>query len=143
MKIYGKIFGSENTNLELSDKAFAAYSDSSETVVEHFDGSYSIHSDQHPTSYNLIRDCMTAEEVNEYFGDLYDEMQEESIKRRILDELDLSGTPEEYEAAGYLTVNTARNGRDAVWYFDGINQLAYYIDNNDKLTDDEIEEQLV
>lgn len=50
--------------------------------------------------------------------------------------------PEEAEAAGYLTVNTARNGRDVVWYFDGINQLAYYIDNNDKLTDEEIDEQL-
>jgi hypothetical protein len=139
MKIYGKIFGSENTNLELSDKAFAAYSDSSETVVEHFDGSYSIHLDRHPTSYNLIRDRMTAEDVNRWYED---KLQEESMKRRVLDELDLSGTPEEYEDCGYLTVNTARNGRDVVWYFDGINELAYYIDTNDKLTDDEIEEQL-
>ena len=65
------------------------------------------------------------------------------LKQDILDEIDSNLTPEEAEAAGYLTVNTARNGRDTVWYYDGINQIAYYIDNNYKLTDDEIEEQLM
>lgn len=69
-------------------------------------------------------------------------MQEYALKKKILAEIDSELLPEEAEAAGYLSVNTARNGRDVVWFFDGINQLAYYIDNNDKLTDVEIEEQL-
>ena len=148
MKNY-KIYGDEKTSLNLSDKARKGYADSSYTIVEREDDdeivSYEIYDDRNLGSRHLVRDRMTAADVDEFFCDLSDELAENDLaylKQDILDEIDSNLTPEEAEAAGYLTVNTARNGRDAVWYFDGINQLAYYIDTNDKLTDDEIEEQL-
>ena len=144
MKNY-KIYGDEKTSLTLSDKAREGYSDSSYTIVEREDEnvSYAIYDDRNLGSRHLVRDNMTAAEVDEFFCEMEDDTTIYMLKQDILDEIDSNLTPEEAEAAGYLTVNTARNGRDTVWYYDGINQVAYYIDNNDKLTDDEIEEQLM
>lgn len=42
----------------------------------------------------------------------------------------------------YLTENTCRNGREVLWYFDGNNELAIYIDTLDFLTKEEIEKEL-
>lgn len=139
-----KIYGDEKTSLNLSAKAREGYSDSSYTIVEREDEnvSYEIYDDRNLGSRHLVRDNMTGAEVDEFFCELADEYVK-VLKQDILDEIGSNLTPEEAEAAGYLTVNTARNGRDTVWYFDGINQLAYYIDTNDKLTVGEIEEQLM
>lgn len=147
MKNY-KIYGDEHTKLNLSLKAEKAYinSDFDRIVERDVDGEliYEIYNDS--MGHNqLIRDNMTANEVDKFYCDLADEIAKldlARLKQDILDEIDSNLTPEEAEEAGYLTVNTARNGRDVVWFFDGINQLAYYIDNNDKLTDEEIDEQL-
>ena len=148
MKNY-KIYGDEHTKLNLSQKAEKAYieSDSDRIVERDVDGKliYEIYNGSMGRN-RLVRDNMTASEVDKFYCDLADELAENDLaylKQGILDEIESSLTPEEAEAAGYLTVNTARNGREVVWYFDGINQLAYYIDNSDKLTDEEIDEQLM
>lgn len=62
------------------------------------------------------------------------EMQEESMKRRVLDELDLSGTPEEYEDCGYLTVNELPSGRKVVWYLDESLSLALDLATGEDVT---------
>lgn len=151
MKNY-KIYGDERTSLNLSDKAEREYNAAEfDAIIEReVDGKpmYEIYNDSMGHEV-LVRGNMTAEEVSAHYEDAYDEYVKglkqdiKGLKQDILDKVDSNLTPEEAEAAGYLTVNTARNGRDVLWFFDGINQLAYYIDNNDKLTDEEIEEQLM
>lgn len=133
------IYGDEKTAIILSDKAEKAYAEDSEILVEIADPndgslSYAIYDSRNLTSRNLVRDGMTKEEVNEYFEHLYDEMQEERLKRRILDELDLSGTPEEYEVLGYLTVNELPSGRKVVWYLDDSLSLALDLATGEDVT---------
>ena len=144
MKDY-KVYSEDHTSLILSEKAEKEYNCAEfDTIIEReVDGKliYEIYNDS-MGRVELVRGNMTAEDVSKHYEDAYDGFVK-VLKQDILDEIDSSLTPEEAEAAGYLTVNTARNGRDVVWYYDGINQIAYYIDTNDKLTDDEIEEQLV
>ncbi len=66
MKIYGKIYGNEKTNLELSEKAFKIYSDTDYMqIVESYDGLYTINSTL------LFRDKLTAQEVNNLLEEFY------------------------------------------------------------------------
>lgn len=44
---------------------------------------------------------------------------------------------------GILTENTTRNGRDVVWYNNGLNDVAVYIDTLERLTDEKIEKELL
>lgn len=44
---------------------------------------------------------------------------------------------------GILTENTARNGRSIIWYNNGSNDIAIYIDTLERLTDEEIEKELL
>lgn len=62
--MYGdKIYGNEKTSLNLSDKAYGAYVNCDPcTIVEHEDGTYSIHG-------IIEQDGMTAEDVNRFFED--------------------------------------------------------------------------
>lgn len=144
MKNY-KVYREDHTSLILSEKAEKEYNNAEfDKIIEReVDGKliYDIYNDSMGHD-ELVRGNMTAEEVGAYYEEAYDEYVK-GLKQDILDEIDSSLTPEDAEAAGYLTVNTARNGREVVWFFDGINQLAYYIDNKDKLTDEEIDEQLM
>jgi len=43
---------------------------------------------------------------------------------------------------GYLTLNTARNGRDVVWYLDECNSIAVYVDTCEILSIEEMEDVL-
>lgn len=63
-----KIFGNENTNLILTNKAAAMYADCDPLqIIEHEDGSYSIRGIED-------RDGMTADEVNGWLEELSDEV---------------------------------------------------------------------
>lgn len=44
---------------------------------------------------------------------------------------------------GILTENTTRSGRDVVWYNNGLIDVAIYIDTLERLTDEEIEKELL
>ncbi len=43
----------------------------------------------------------------------------------------------------YLTDNVARNGRDILWYLDESNNIAIYVDTLERLTEEEIEKELM
>ena len=63
-----KVYGNERTALKLSEKAEAIYAECDPIkIIEHDDGTYSLRGFEH-------RDDMTADEVNEYFEDLADEL---------------------------------------------------------------------
>ena len=63
-----KTFGNEKTSLELTGKAFKAYSVTDPcTIIEHDNGLYSIRGIDE-------RDNMTAAEINLYFEQLADEI---------------------------------------------------------------------
>lgn len=65
-----KIYGNDNTNLTLTDKAELMYSKCDPLqIIEHEDASYSLRGIDD-------RDGMTAEDVNEWLEDLADEMKE-------------------------------------------------------------------
>lgn len=65
-----KIFGNENTNLTLTDKASAMYADCDPLqIIEQDDGSYSLRGIED-------RDGMTAEDVNAWLEYLSDELDE-------------------------------------------------------------------
>ena len=66
------IYGDEKTSLNLSDKARKGYADSSYTIVERENVSYAIYDDRNLGSRHLVRDNMTAAEVDEFFCDLAD-----------------------------------------------------------------------
>ena len=67
-----KIYGNENTNLTLTDKAFAVYSVCDPLQIEeHDDGTYSLRGIED-------RDGMTAEDVNCWLEELADELREEN-----------------------------------------------------------------
>ena len=78
----------------------------------------------------LDRDGLTERELN----DRLESEREENLKQRILDELDLSGTPEEYEDCGYLTVNDLPSGRWVVWYCDESLSLALDLATGEDVT---------
>ncbi len=42
-----------------------------------------------------------------------------------------------------LTENVARNGRDVLWYMDEVNNIAFYVDTLEELTEQEIEKELL
>ena len=64
-----KIYGNENTDLILSDKAAAMYAQCDPLkIIEHEDGSYSIRGIED-------RSDVTAEDVNRWLEDLADEME--------------------------------------------------------------------
>lgn len=64
-----KIYGNEKTNLVLSDKAFAMYSECDPIrIIENDDGSYSLRGFD-------CRDGMTAQDVNEFLEELADEIE--------------------------------------------------------------------
>lgn len=44
---------------------------------------------------------------------------------------------------GYLTDNTARSGREVLWYVDEGNNIAMYIDTLEFMSDEEIEKELL
>ena len=74
-----KIFGNENTNLILTDKASAMYADCDPLqIIEQDDGSYSIRGIED-------RDGLTAEDVNGWLEDLADEMKQYRVKPEYMD----------------------------------------------------------
>lgn len=80
MKNY-KIYGDERTSLNLSDKAYEGYADSSYTIVEREDEDenliYAIYDSPNLGRYHLVRENMTEAEVDEFFCDLADEIDEQ------------------------------------------------------------------
>ena len=68
-KVYGdKRYGWEPTALKLTEKAEKAYDETDPiAIIEHADGTYSVDG-------GMKRDGMTAEEVNEFFEELADEI---------------------------------------------------------------------
>lgn len=73
MKNY-KIYGDEKTSLNLSDKAWEGYADSSYTVIEREDEDenliYAIYGDRNLGRRNLVMDNMTEADVDEFFCEL-------------------------------------------------------------------------
>ena len=66
MRVYGRIYGNEKTNLELSEKALKVYNDTDYLqIVESYDGLYTINSTL------LFRDKLTAQEVNNLLEEFY------------------------------------------------------------------------
>ena len=57
---------------------------------------------------------------------------------------DLAGWIEKYTKLNYLTENKARSGREVLWYLDqDEHEAAVYIDTGEKLTEEEIEKELI
>lgn len=66
----------------------------------------------------------------------------------ILDVAEKCGIYEWYDVVynlskNYFTVNTARSGRDVVWYMDATNEVCMYVDSHEVLNDKEIEDELL
>lgn len=76
----------------------------------------------------------------------YEELNEHmDAVKEIYDELGLNTTQEGVEndyRHDYLTLNTARNGRDVLWYMDSLDNVAIYVDTLVFLNEEEIEKQL-
>lgn len=67
-----KVYGNENTNLTLTEKAAEAYNGCDYAIREYSDGAYEIWHDNH-----AVRTGMTAEDINEYFESDCDKSLEE------------------------------------------------------------------
>lgn len=78
--MFRTIYGDEPTELTLTAKASEAYDNSDVTIVEYTsedDGSvicYDLYNGRYLSSRHLISEDLTADEVNEYFEDLHDEI---------------------------------------------------------------------
>ena len=73
----------------------------------------------------------------------------EKEKKAMVKLLDIAGIESDIETMqrfvkdDSLTINTARNGRDAAWMLTETQNIAVYVDSLQQLTEEEIERELI